>query len=189
MLQTYLDGMSQLLTDEKRPLHRASVGDRLSTVARARTLTVLSRLDGIRKRSILQFLYESGLITRDRAIFNLRQSDFTGVNLKLAILMQADLRGANLSGAHLRRAMLIGARLSRANLRQADLSKAHLRQADLSEAKLSRTQLADAYGVTNAQLEQQADSLEGATMPNGQKYEDWLKSKGSGEDGENGGPA
>src|SRR5215204_2663157 len=157
MLQTYLDGMSQLLTDEKRPLHRASVGDRLSTVARARTLTVLSRLDGIRKRSILQFLYESGLITRDRAIFNLRQSDFTGVNLKLAILMQADLRGANLSGAHLRRAMLIGARLS-------------------------RTQLADAYGVTNAQLEQQADSLEGATMPNGQKYEDWLKSKGSGED-------
>jgi hypothetical protein len=27
----------------------------------------------------------------------------------------------------------------------------------------------------------QARSLEGATMPNGQMYEDWLKSKGSGE--------
>jgi hypothetical protein len=27
----------------------------------------------------------------------------------------------------------------------------------------------------------------GATMPNGQKYEYWLKSKDSGEDGENGG--
>jgi hypothetical protein len=27
--------------------------------------------------------------------------------------------------------------------------------------------------------------LKGATMPNGQKYEDWLKSKGSGEDREN----
>jgi len=27
-----------------------------------------------------------------------------------------------------------------------------------------------------------------ATMPNGQKYEEWLKSKGSGEDGKNGGP-
>jgi len=25
-------------------------------------------------------------------------------------------------------------------------------------------------------------------MPNGQTYEDWLKSKGGGEDGENGGP-
>jgi hypothetical protein len=34
-----------------------------------------------------------------------------------------------------------------------------------------------------------AKSLEGATMPNGQKYEDWLKSKGSGKDGENGGPS
>ncbi len=27
-----------------------------------------------------------------------------------------------------------------------------------------------------------ARSLEGATMPNGQKYEEWLKSKGSGEE-------
>jgi hypothetical protein len=36
------------------------------------------------------------------------------------------------------------------------------------------------------ELEQQAKSLEGATMPNGQRYEDdWLKSKGSGEDEEN----
>jgi hypothetical protein len=26
-------------------------------------------------------------------------------------------------------------------------------------------------------------------MPNGQKYEDWLKSKGRGEDGENNGPS
>jgi hypothetical protein len=26
-------------------------------------------------------------------------------------------------------------------------------------------------------------------MPNGQKYEDWLKSKGSGEAGENSGPS
>ena len=30
-------------------------------------------------------------------------------------------------------------------------------------------------------------SLEGATMPNGQKYEDWLKSKDRGEDGKNDG--
>jgi hypothetical protein len=29
------------------------------------------------------------------------------------------------------------------------------------------------------------ESVKGATMPNGQKYEEWLKSKGGGEDGEN----
>src|SRR5829696_4553294 len=39
-LQAYLDGIAQLLTDKDRPLHRASVGDSLSTAARARTLTV-----------------------------------------------------------------------------------------------------------------------------------------------------
>jgi hypothetical protein len=42
-LQAYLDGMSQLLTDKDQPLHRAQPGDNLSTVARARTLTVLDR--------------------------------------------------------------------------------------------------------------------------------------------------
>jgi hypothetical protein len=37
--------------------------------------------------------------------------------------------------------------------------------------------------VADDQLSE-ASSLEGATMPNGQKYEDWLNSKGSGEDGD-----
>ncbi len=35
-------------------------------------------------------------------------------------------------------------------------------------------------------VDQQAFTLEGATMPDGQKYEDWLKSKDSGEDGRSG---
>jgi hypothetical protein len=43
--------------------------------------------------------------------------------------------------------------------------------------------------ITEQELERQAKSLEGATMPNGQKYEEWLKDKeGSGEDAENSGP-
>jgi hypothetical protein len=69
-LQAYLDHMSQLLIEQ--PLRRASPGDNLSTVARARTLTVLPRLDSERKRSVLQFLYESGLIVRPRGVLNLR---------------------------------------------------------------------------------------------------------------------
>ncbi len=44
-------------------------------------------------------------------------------------------------------------------------------------------------GVKNEDLQQQAATLQGATMPNGQKYEDWLKSKGGREDGENSGPS
>jgi uncharacterized protein YjbI with pentapeptide repeats len=59
--------------------------------------------------------------------------------------------------------------------------------AELSGADLSHAYLKDAT-VKEEQLEQ-AESLEGATMPNGQTYEEWLKGKGSREDGENSGPS
>jgi uncharacterized membrane protein len=150
MLQAYLDGMSELLSDEKRPLHRAERGDRLSTVARARTLTVLRRLDGERKGNVVQFLSESGLITKDSLILDLNKCDLSGanvsfVNLSKAYLFWTTLKGANMSGA-----ILKGANMSRANM-------------------------SGASGITNEELEQQAHSLKGATMPNGQKYEDWLE--------------
>jgi pentapeptide repeat protein len=68
-------------------------------------------------------------------------------------------------------------------LSRATLSGAFLPNADLSGANLSGANLRGAESITNEELEQQAASLEGTTMPNGQKYEDWLKSKGRGEDG------
>jgi hypothetical protein len=152
-LQAYLDGMAQLLADKERPLHRARPDDNLSVGARARTLTALSRLDNSRKRSVLQFLYEAGLITKYRVVLDLQ-----GAALNEAALSDAALSGATLSGA--------------------DLSGANLYEATLSGAR----------GITNDELEQQADSLEGATMPNGQKYEDWLKDReGRTEDGQKGG--
>jgi hypothetical protein len=48
--------------------------------------------------------------------------------------------------------------------------------------------LSGARGLTREKIAA-AKSLEGATMPDGQKYEEWLKSKGPGEDGENSGPS
>jgi uncharacterized protein YjbI with pentapeptide repeats len=71
----------------------------------------------------------------------------------------------------------ITANLTEANLRETTLIGADLRGADLRGAK----------GWTEEQLTA-AKSLERATMPNGQKYEEWLKSKGRGVDGENNGP-
>jgi uncharacterized protein YjbI with pentapeptide repeats len=55
-------------------------------------------------------------------------------------------------------------------LRDTTLSGALLSGADLSGANLTNAT------VTQEQLDE-AKSLNGATMPNGQKYEDWLKSK------------
>jgi hypothetical protein len=63
------------------------------------------------------------------------------------------------------------------SLMGSDLSEANLLFADLSEADLSGANLRRARGVTNEELEQPAASLEGATMPDGQKYEDWLKDR------------
>jgi DNA-binding protein Fis len=167
-LQAYLDGMAQLVTDKDRSLHRSPLSDRLRTVARARTLTVLSRLDGDRKARVLQFLYESVLINIEHPIVDVTRADLSGANLRASSLSGAALVYADLYGADLRGAILSGANLYGANLSDADLS----------QAKLS-----GAWDTTNEQLEQ-AKSLEGATMPNGQKYEEWLKAKeGHGENG------
>ena len=225
-LQAYLDGMAELLTDRDRPLHRAQVGDSLSTVARARTLTVLARLEGKRKRSVVQFLYETGLIAADRLVLDLSGADLSGAdlsgailsdaNLSGAVLSDASLGGADLSGAVLSDAILSGAVLrvailgravlirtyldqadlgrsilTEAVLGQADLSGADLRgaildEADLRGAILGRANLrkailyqADLRGVWEWTADQlsKAKILEGAIMPNGQKYEDWVKSK------------
>jgi len=217
-LQAYLDQMSQLIADKERPLRRARPGDDLSTVARARTLTVLTRLDGERKRSVVQFLYESGLILRVRRVLDLRGADLSGVNLIRVVLIAINLYRANLSRAKLNGAHLEGADLSWANLKEAELPVAHMEKADLNganlegaklqgadlsgslirsygkmeiavvvgEANLNRANLEGAWGITNRELAQQTSALEGATMPNGQKYEDWLKDReGRKEDAEN----
>jgi hypothetical protein len=155
-LQAYLDGMSPLLTDENRPLYRAQAGDNLSTVARARTLTVLPRLAGNRKGSVVQFLHGSGLIAKNRPII---------------VVIGADLREADLRHADLRGAVLWEADLRDADLRDAYLGEAYLGEADLSGADLSEAYLEGARGWTEEQL-RAATSLEGATMPDGQKYED-----------------
>src|SRR5829696_6943208 len=127
---------------------------------------------------------------------NLIGADLSGADLSDSLLDNADLV-AHLPNADLSDASLIGADLSDANLFDADLSDANLIGADLSRADLSDANLAGANlenanlgganGITNAGLEQQAASLGGADMPNGQKYEDWLKSELREEDGKNDG--
>jgi uncharacterized protein YjbI with pentapeptide repeats len=63
-----------------------------------------------------------------------------------------------------------------------------LGRADLREANLVGVDLSNAKEWTEDQLI--AAHLEGATMPNGHTYEDWLKDKeGRGEDMENSGPS
>ena len=127
---------------------------------------------------------------------NLIVADLSGADLSNALLdnadlvadlSNADLSGASLLGADLRDANLLGADLRDVNLIGADLSRADLSEANLNGADLENANLSGADGITNAELEQQTVSLEGADMPNGQKYEDWLKSGLREEDGKNDG--
>jgi uncharacterized protein YjbI with pentapeptide repeats len=259
-LQNYFEAVGGLLIE--KPLREASPEDNLSTVVRAQTLSVLEGLDPDRKRMLLLFLYESGLIYKDKPVVsleaaNLRDVNLIGANLiganligaylQYAILPEANLDKANLQdarlqganllrarldGANLQRAFLDGAylpeaslqgaylqyailpeanlegaylaranfertNLARANLRQAYLRdanllltflpKANLEEADLIGANLDKVNLQDA----NLQGAKVADHqlsgpvmLQGATMPNGQKYEDWLKDKEGREEDE-----
>jgi uncharacterized protein YjbI with pentapeptide repeats len=210
-LQAYLDQMSQLMLERK--LLEAEPGDPVHTLAQARTSTAILRLDAEHNESVTHFLINSGLAVRSKDSARLLRgstlshatlggahlpnadlgdADLSGADLSNALLdnadlmahlPNADLSGANLIGADLSEANLSGANVSEANLIGADLSGAVLLNADLSDAVLDNANLSGAEGITNEQLEQQAASLEGAKMPNGQKYEDWLKSKVREEDG------
>jgi hypothetical protein len=145
-LQAYLDQMSQLMLEGDL---RGSDGgsEEVRTLARARTRTVLARLDSRRKGSVVQFLNEASLIEKDYPV----------VSLSNVSLRDADLSKLVLSGA---------------NLQDADLSGAFLDGANLT-AYFYGTDLSGARGITSehTELENQARSLEGATMPDGSKHD------------------
>jgi uncharacterized protein YjbI with pentapeptide repeats len=196
-LQAYFEQMGDLLTD-----HGLGTTDRedIKLLARAQTFTVLARLDEPRKGSLVRFLHGAGLIKRDKPIVEMSTADLTNADLRRANLGAADLsnaflsrvdlsnaflvetklRHAVLTNAILVDAVLIDADLRNANLGMANLGEAHLENALLVDANLWSADLSGA-DLSDAKVAEQqlatCKSLEGATMPNGQKYEDWLKTK------------
>jgi uncharacterized protein YjbI with pentapeptide repeats len=191
-LQDYLETMKTLLLDEG--LRAAEPDSSVRALAQAETLSAFSKLDPQRKELALQFLYESSLIEKKSPIV-----DLNNVSLERIHLTDIDLSGANLSGTNLSDTDLSGTNLSNANLTRTCLAdntgfKNRAKKADLNEANLSDANLTGAYKleghlnkggyynetiIPNEKLAQQTKTLEGATMPNGQQYRDWLKDNGS----------
>ncbi len=179
-LQAYYEQMGKLLTEYEL---RTTSREDIKLLARGRTLTMLKELDANGKGNLLVFLYAAGLIDGDNPAVVL-----FGAELIEARLRVANLRDANLEGTYLQHVTLRGANLQHANLQFANLQFANLRHANLEDANLQFANLQRANlqraKVTDQQLAVAA-SLKGAIMPNGQKYEDWLKDReGRGEDGE-----
>jgi uncharacterized protein YjbI with pentapeptide repeats len=89
-LKTYIDHMSELLLEKN--LRTSKDDDEVRNIATARTLTVLPNLDHQRKRSVINFLHDTGLIKVNEAVINLMEAD-----LSEAHMFKANLKGANLS--------------------------------------------------------------------------------------------
>lgn len=90
-----------------------------------------------------------------------------GVNLSKAYLVRTNLKGTHLFGANLNDASLCEANLNDAFLIGASLQKADLTGTYFYRANLTGANLKDAVGITPKELEKQARSLKGATMPDG----------------------
>ncbi len=165
-LQEYIDKMAELLLHEK--LRESKPEDKVRSIARARTLTLLARLNNVRKGSVLQFLHQSGLIEKDENIVDLADANLIGANLPHINLYGANLSriyltGANLESAGLVKTKLQVAWLDRTNLRYAALSEAYLGSAHLNNADLRGAQLFKAY-MQFASLS--LANLEGANLRN-----------------------
>jgi uncharacterized protein YjbI with pentapeptide repeats len=169
-LQQYLDRMTELML--KEGLRASEPREEVSSIARARTLTVLRELDSTRKGSLLLFLVESDLIPKSNRVVtlqdaDLREADLHGANLivrmherggeeneggegnERTVPRRADVRRAN-SEVRERSAFLD---LPGVSLRGADLRKANLRGAKLKWADLFGANLA-AADLTKARLGQ-----------------------------------
>jgi uncharacterized protein YjbI with pentapeptide repeats len=168
-LQQYLDSMTELLTgiglreqEDKQEDEQGLIARGLARVrkqgedtvlvreqivsarvlAQARTLSVLPRLDGDRKGTVLQFLYEANLINHSKKdgqnTFGLESTERAIRDEQGVIsLTRADLTGANLESSHLFGAALSHSNLQGANLRYAELRAADLRHCDLRGADLT----------------------------------------------------
>ena len=89
-LQAYLDKMSELILEKK--LRDSAEEDEIRKIARVRTLTVLRRLDPIRKASVIQFLHESGLIDKDADVLqSVYESGLINKDTRIISLEGADL--------------------------------------------------------------------------------------------------
>src|SRR6266702_3330642 len=121
VLQEYINKISELLLHEN--LRKSEPEDEVRKIARVKTLTVLRRLDAERKGSVLQFLYEAGLISgdKDQVVIHLQEADLNGANLTRIFLNGVNLSRVNLNEAMLYRAILTNAILEFANLQRANI--------------------------------------------------------------------
>ncbi len=140
-LQTYMDRMSDLVSDIARnstsnsPTARQST-DNSAIIIRARTLSLLTRLDGTRKGFVLSFLSEAGLIASEgeRPLVSLEAADLSNLVLTSGSYSKCDLSHCNLRHADLGYISMEGAILY-----GSDIFKARFEEVSFHGANLQST--------------------------------------------------
>jgi uncharacterized protein YjbI with pentapeptide repeats len=160
MLQAYLEQIGQLLLDQYRPLRQSEEGSEVSTLARARTLTTLSGLDPGRKKNLLLFLYEAGLIGR----LEIDVPERPGVEEELKHLAESDDRGADIGAGldsiaeNLEAETEFPLVLAVIDLKGANLNELDLEYVDLSGVNLGQT-IMNRVNLTGAILTDEASFI------------------------------
>jgi len=172
------DQRQQKIENQRAEAERELAEQRAQDEALQAYLDQMSTL--ILNRNLLESDRDDPLYTlaQARTATVMRRLDAARNRSVVRFLSDSGLDGTLLSGIVLEGAELRGVDLSGANLYKADLDKVILREAILQQVDLSGAR------ITQEKLDQ-ARSLTGATMPNGQMYEDWLKSKDREENGKN----
>jgi hypothetical protein len=158
-LSTHLREMGDLLLD--RQLTSSQAEGPLRSVARSKTLSVLRRLDPVRKAAVVSFLADSGLIARRRPVVSLVGADLRRMRFS-ETLVDTNLGGARLEGADFssskleyvkfgrtvgstfsflpggRQSSFEAANLHRATFRDADLVSVSFAYSDLRSATFDR---------------------------------------------------
>ena len=126
--------------------------ERLRSIARSRTLTVLGTLDANGKRTVMRFLKEAKLIAAPSPTIDLNGADLRGADLSSTGLDGAELSGCDLTDADLSGAYLGSARLRFTNLQGTDLSRANLVHAEVGAALLDEKTTFDKALLISASL-------------------------------------
>jgi uncharacterized protein YjbI with pentapeptide repeats len=133
-LQGYLDQMSTLVLEDLS-------NSKIRILMRARTLTVLERLNPSRKAQVMRFLAEAELV-------GARSGDEEPIISLDGHLKNPEVTGADLSGADLSRLTLAGIQLAAADLSDANLQSSFFDTADLESAYLQGANLRETVLVS-----------------------------------------
>jgi uncharacterized protein YjbI with pentapeptide repeats len=146
-LQRFLDKIGQSIVAgnlKPAPISEPTPGSegeriiRVNLAARARTRTLLMRLDGARKGETIRFLAELHLISGTNCVIPLSDADLQNAHLAGLYLKQVSFGGANLTSANLQNSYLGETNFNRAKMRGANLSGADIPQAELQGADLTK---------------------------------------------------